>query len=88
MAIATWLACAFFAAVIAKMRNVDEGGFVYFVLGVLFGPFALIAACVAPGYPRPFPKAIKTRLCPFCLSEIKAAATVCRHCQREVLFAQ
>lgn len=44
--IVVWIVCAGFAAFIAKSKNRDPGN--WFVLGLLFGVFALIGVAAVP----------------------------------------
>lgn len=79
-----WLICAFGAAFVASSKN--RGGKMWFLLGLLLGPIALIIV----GFSAPLPSTPETaelrgdRLCPFCAEEIKPQAIVCKHCGREV----
>ena len=65
-----WLGMGVVAAVIANGKGAN--GCLWFILGFVFGPFALIAALFVPG-----------KECPHCKSKIHKTATVCPKCQRE-----
>lgn len=75
-----WVLCAVFSAVIASAK--DRSGFGWFVLGFLFGPFALIAVGfmpslkTMPGAPTP---ATHVK-CPDCAELVLNEARVCKHC--------
>jgi len=64
-----WLVCGIAAGVISSNRG--SSGCLWFGLGVLFGPFALIAAFFASDEWK----------CPHCQRSIAKEATRCPHCQ-------
>lgn len=66
-----WVLFGIGAAIIASNKGASGG--LWFFLGVLFGPFALLAAC------------FQGKACPHCRSKIHAEAKVCPKCQREVV---
>jgi hypothetical protein len=75
-----WLGSAILAALAAPSRGRSSGG--WFVLGLLFGIFALIALLVMPsvgaGVDEPTPS---THLrCPDCRELVRKDARVCKHC--------
>jgi hypothetical protein len=88
-----WIICAIVSGVIASSRGLS--GCLYSFLGFIIGPFGVLMACVMPSpnrvdavYARVTPPVRvgppqMTRKCPECLSDIPAAARVCRYCQRE-----
>ena len=80
-----WFICAIAAATIANARGTKDGGAVaYFIGGLVFGPIAVLMACVMPTRSQVYAANVKTTSCPHCLSEIPAAASACRYCQRDV----
>ena len=64
-----WLICGVIAAMIASQR---QAGCLGFILGVLLGPFGIIAAFFIGG-----------KQCLFCKSKIDTSATVCPKCQKQ-----
>jgi predicted amidophosphoribosyltransferase len=72
LVILIWIVCGLGAAVVASNRGAD--GCLWFVLGVLFGPFGLLFAFTAG----------QTKTCPPCQSQIPAKATRCPKCQAEL----
>lgn len=67
-----WLFCAFLAMGFGARRG--EGGVSLF-LGLLFGPFGVLAAYFTKGTYQP---------CPFCRELRHPQATACPHCQRDL----
>lgn len=94
IAFVIWVTCMIATPVVASARGMN--GCIWAIVGFFFGFFGLLFACIWPspkpqlvqvigsGLPsQPALSAGPTRLCPACLSDIPAAATVCRYCQRE-----
>lgn len=81
-----WLICGIIAAVIYS--NKGRSGIAAFVVGFLFGPIGVILAALTPADKAAVErKAVATgamKKCPFCAELIRAEATVCKHCQREL----
>jgi len=81
-----WMLCAIFSAVIASSKRRSSGG--WFVLGFLFGPFALISVGLMPALreeTKPAtPNATDLRKCPQCAEMIKREAKKCRYCGSEI----
>lgn len=75
-----WVAFAVVTAFAAPSRGREFG--TWFVLGLLFGVFALIAVLVlpprTPGLDRPTPKTHVE--CPDCAEYVRNEARVCKHC--------
>lgn len=75
-----WLAFAFVTAIAAPSRGRSGGN--WFILGLLFGVFALVALLVGPplkaGVGEPTPD---THLqCPDCAELVRKEACICKHC--------
>ena len=68
--IAIWLFCGMACATIAASKR--RGAVAWFVLGVVFGPFALLAAIGVSKGGVP---------CPACRMPIDPAASICPHCR-------
>ena len=87
-AIVFWLFCAVVSASIAVGHG--RSGFGWFLLGVLFGPFALAIALLPTAEANRQEQARREGLapgwqkCPFCAEVVRAEALVCRYCQREL----
>ncbi|MDT8383313.1 MAG: zinc ribbon domain-containing protein [Gammaproteobacteria bacterium] len=69
-----WLLFGFASALVASSRG--GRGFLYFIIGVIFGPFGLLFSFLAG------PDKIE---CQFCKKTIREDATVCPHCQHELI---
>ncbi len=65
-----WILCGLISTYIATSRG--SNGCLWFVLGVLLGPVALVLAL------------FEGSQCPYCRSLIHAKAVVCPKCQREL----
>jgi hypothetical protein len=66
-----WILCGVIAAIIGAKKG---EGFLAFIVGILLGPFGILAAIASKG---------KRKQCQFCKELIHKDATVCSHCQRE-----
>jgi len=86
-----WLVCGFIASSIASSRGANSC--VGFICGFIFGPLGIVIALLMNGAPvavagvgigaaHSLPPGIG-RECPYCRTQIPAAASVCRFCQRE-----
>lgn len=73
-----WVACAAFAGHLAGEKG--RCGFCWFVLGVVFGPLALIAAV---GLPAKGPTRRTHAQCDMCHEFVLPQARKCRHCLTE-----
>lgn len=90
--IAIWVGCGVLAGVIAASKG--HSGCGWFLLGLVFGVFALLFALVlpriddrpvqvtvnAPAPPEPPKDRRKQKQCPDCAETILADARVCKHC--------
>ena len=78
--------CAITSAVIASSKGYNSFG--WFLLGGVFGVFALIAICAVPSLlpmeTRPLCELGPSKLCEACRSWIPDAATICRFCRSKV----
>jgi hypothetical protein len=81
-----WILCGFIACVIASGKG--RSGFGWFLLGILFGPLALLAVAVASpdrsSKERAGLRNKTLRACPQCAETIKAEAVKCRFCGANV----
>ncbi|HJV73133.1 MAG TPA: hypothetical protein VJ654_02840 [Noviherbaspirillum sp.] len=75
-----WFFCAIFTAVIASSKG--RSGFGWFILGLLFSFFALIAVAVMPSLKKgAFEPTPETHIrCPECREFVFMDATKCKHC--------
>ena len=74
-----WIVCGIGSAAIASSKGRSTFG--WLVLGLLFGPIAvLIVGLMA----KPAPDVETLRKCPFCAELILKEAKVCKHCGRDV----
>jgi len=85
-----WFVCAIFTAVIASSRG--RSGFGWFVLGALFGIFALIAAAAMPivakteaaSGPAASPGMSPMIVCPHCNRYIPRSFGTCPNCEKSL----
>ncbi len=63
IAMVVWAACGLIAAYIAGEKDRSLGG--WFLIGVLFGPFGVLAAIVV-GHGEPVPQGMRKVTCPRC----------------------
>lgn len=80
-----WLVCAFICAAIASSKGRSTGG--WFVLGLIFGIFAVIVVAVLSNLKRPVIVAgleaatPETHVrCPECRELVRKDAKRCKHC--------
>ena len=66
-----WVLCALGAAAIHRLKG-RSAGFT-FLLGLLLGPLALVAAALTS----------RLKKCPSCAETIKHGAKVCRYCRHQ-----
>jgi hypothetical protein len=73
------LICAFLASNLAEKKGQSSGN--WFVVGLLFGPFGLIAAAGLPiKQATTLPLNISIKRCPDCAENINKEALVCKFC--------
>lgn len=90
MLVILWILCGVAAAFVASAKG--RSGFGWFLLGLLFGPIALLAAAVTSpdraSRERRETLALlqsgKGRPCPACAEVIRAEASRCRYCNSDV----
>lgn len=85
-----WILCGLAAAFVANAKG--RSGFGWLLLGLLFGPIALLASAVASPdrtsrerrETRALLQSGKGRPCPACAEVIRAEASRCRYCNSDV----
>ena len=86
-----WLGCGVATALIAGLKN--RSSFQWLLIGLIGGMIALVviaameklpSTVVVRGQASEGSPATDTRACPHCAETIRAAAKVCRFCQRDV----
>ncbi|NWK96534.1 zinc ribbon domain-containing protein [Sphingobium lactosutens] len=79
-----WLICGGIAAMIASSKG--GNGAIGFVVGLLFGPFGIIAAFFMGNEQKADANKIASgdsKKCPRCAELVKPDALVCKHCSHE-----
>jgi hypothetical protein len=81
-----WFVCAVIASLIANSKGRNGG--LWFVLGLLFGPLAvLFSAVLSRDAARKVRDGIALghlRRCPACLEPVQAKAIICPHCRTSI----
>jgi hypothetical protein len=78
------LACPVCSAMLAVAKGRD--GVTWFLIGLMFGPFGLVAAAGVPAVANyETRKALRglsgqMKLCDYCVEAVRAEASVCPHC--------
>jgi hypothetical protein len=72
IAVIFWILCGVVAAMIGAKKGEPVSAF---LVGVLLGPFGILAALLSKG---------NRKTCPFCRESIHKDATVCPRCQRDL----
>lgn len=81
-----WLFCAIITAIIASSKG--RSGFLWLIIGAMFGIFALVLVAAMPRITPPAPILAGQEVatadthvkCPDCAELVKKEARVCRHC--------
>lgn len=83
-----WGLCGFVGGCVAASKgNSFMGGF---FVGLILGPIGWILSALVSGPPPPQSIQVTVnntsdlKVCPYCAEQIKAAATICRFCDRKV----
>ena len=75
-----WIGCAVFSWVVANSRGRMAGA--WFILGLIFGPLALITVGLMPSVSRVDEPSARTHVkCPDCRELVLIDARVCKHCR-------
>jgi hypothetical protein len=79
-----WLACGLIGALVGADKGLTGFGF---LAGFVLGPIGVLVVAVMQ--PRPQPAGSTTlapgmRTCPACAESVRAEATICRYCQRDL----
>ncbi len=83
----SWIAFAVLSAIVGANKGL--GGFGWFIIGFLFGPFGFIASLVVKKNERAIEASgVSTgtfRKCPACAEAIKTEAIKCRYCGTDLV---
>lgn len=77
--LALWILSPFLAVIIARRK--DRSALSWFLVTLLFSPALLLILLALPPLAAPPPP---TRSCPYCAETVLMAASICKHCGRDL----
>lgn len=86
LVICVWFVCSMVSLIIAAGKG--RGGYSWFFMGLLLGPFTLLAAMAMPENREQMAiDALESgdrKRCPHCDEIVRKKAVVCRYCARDI----